>query len=256
VLSTELGSEKKAMPVNVKLTSHLLSLPTVRPYSAATEHTFLQQAGEGTLSKPLLSCFIAQDRLYAAHGYPKFIGHLLASIPFSSSHALKGKDETLHKHVVDIASLSLQNVVRESNFFVETGERFGLNLEEWRERKGTRDYLAEMARFGGSGRMEDCVVFLWAMGKVYLDAWTNVKDWRSCSVLSKTEAYEPLELVVSNWSSREFVEFVDELANIVDSLDITPESESWLRAEEIWGRVIELEEAFWPGEEELAFLKG
>lgn len=39
------------------------------------------------------------------------------------------------------------------------------------------------------------------------------------------------------------------------SLNIKPGSEAWLRAEEIWGRVVELEEAFWPiGGEELTVL--
>lgn len=44
---------------------------------------------------------------------------------------------------------------------------------------------------------------------------------------------------------------MDELAALVDELDILPGSESWKRAEGIWERVVELEEAFWPidGEE-------
>lgn len=39
-------------------------------------------------------------------------------------------------------------------------------------------------------------------------------------------------------------------------LDIKPGSEAWIRAEEIWGRVVELEEAFWPlcTDEELTVL--
>ena len=40
-----------------------------------------------------------------------------------------------------------------------------------------------------------------------------------------------------------------------DRLDIKPGSDAWIRAEEIWGRVVELEEAFWPvGGDELIFL--
>lgn len=41
----------------------------------------------------------------------------------------------------------------------------------------------------------------------------------------------------------------------ISSLDIRPSSDAWMRAEEIWSRVIELEEAFWPSEEEIETLK-
>ena len=53
-----------------------------------------------------------------------------------------------------------------------------------------------------------------------------------------------------NWTNAEFEQFVDDLANLVDSLGILPGSEGWKRAEDIWGRVVELEEKFWPEEGE------
>ena len=53
-----------------------------------------------------------------------------------------------------------------------------------------------------------------------------------------------------NWTSPEFEQFVDDLANLVDSLEIVPGSEGWKRAEGIWARVVELEEMFWPEEGE------
>lgn len=240
------------------LTAHLLALSTVRPYSAATQHIFLQKAGNGTLSNAELSCFIAQDRLYAAHGYPRFIGHFLSSIPFSSSHSIKGEEEAMNKRLVDIASVALQGVVGEVGLFTSISDKFGLGIEQWKEKKGTRDYLAEMVRVGATGNAGDCLVFLWAMEKVYLDAWTYVKNQRSSiskDVLSASESSEPLDFLVSNWSKVEFVAFVDSIGHLVNSVGIHPGSEAWSRAEEIWGRVVELEEGFWPNENELAALQ-
>lgn len=54
-----------------------------------------------------------------------------------------------------------------------------------------------------------------------------------------------------NWSSPEFEKFVNELAELVDDLGITPGTSAWESAENVWKRVVELEIDFWPhdGEE-------
>ena len=148
------------------LTSHLYSLSTVRPYSAATEHHFLTAAGKGTLTPEHLALFLSQDRLYAAHAYPRFIGYLLASVPFSSLHRPDSPQEQFNARVVSVANGALANVVREVGFFVETANKYGLDITAWKERKETRDYTAEMIRVGALGRMEDALVFLWAMERV------------------------------------------------------------------------------------------
>ncbi|OCH89653.1 heme oxygenase-like protein [Obba rivulosa] len=235
-----------------KLTAHLLSLSTPRPYSAATEHPFLTAAGNGSVPPSQLSLYLSQDRLYAAHAYPRFIGHLLASVPFSSLDPLDSAAERRNQRIVAILSYALQNVVREAKFFEETASCYGLELEGWKERKATRDYTAEMARIGSEGSIEDGLVFLWAMEKVYLDAWSYVGSLASDAVVSGSPAVTAL---VANWTNPEFVRFVDDLADLVDSLNIKPGSDGYYRAEEIWARVVELEEAFWPiGGEEIVVL--
>lgn len=148
------------------LTTHLRHISTPRPYSAATEHSFLTAAGLGTLPPSLLSLWLAQDRLYAAHAYPAFIGRMLAAIPFSSLDALDSERERKNQEVVRVLTGALANVVREVEFFGNVAAAHGLRLEVWKERKGTRDYTAEMARIGAEGRIEDAVVFLWAMEQV------------------------------------------------------------------------------------------
>ncbi len=154
------------MSGTVTLTSHLRSLSTTRPYSAATEHEFLSSAGKGTLSPDRLALYLSQDRLYAAHAYPLFLGQILSSIPFSSLDPRDSPEEKFNQRIVKIVGDSLQNIIREVSFFDEVAEKFGLNLDVWKERKATRDYTAEMAWVGAIGTLQDKLVFLWAMERV------------------------------------------------------------------------------------------
>ena len=249
------------------LTRHLVSLRSIpRPYSAATEHPFLSAAGLGTLNDSLLALWLSQDRIYAAHAYPRFIGLLISKIPFCSSDALDSREEEENQRVLKILAFSLDNVVREAAFFQETSQRWHLDMECWKERKATRDYTAEMTRVSSYGSLEDGLVFLWAMeqvsgwlfnlqlrgalgfkvsSKAYLDAWRHV-----ASLLKNRENKSAISSFAENWTSPEFEKFVSELAGLVDGLGIQPGSEGWKRAQVIWARIVELEESFWPEEGE------
>jgi len=58
----------------------------------------------------------------------------------------------------------------------------------------------------------------------------------------------------TNWSTAEFKRFVDELASLVDDIYRSLSDDAWGQAENVWERVIELEERFWPKEgEEFGF---
>ncbi|GAV99833.1 heme oxygenase-like protein [Lentinula edodes] len=112
-----------------------------------------------------------------------------------------------------------------------------------------------MTRISNDGAVVDGLIFLWAMERVYLDAWTYVRDltnisapfiFSSESTLTRTNS--AILSLSDNWSCPEFVKFVDDLADLVDSLGIQPGSAEWSRAEEVWARVIELEADFWPTE--------
>ena len=152
--------------MTVPLTTHLASLSTPRPYAAATQHAFLTATGTGTLPLPLLSLYLSQDRIYAAHGYPRFIGRLIAAIPYSSGHATLSKEEKQNARTLQVLVFCLQNVVREVGFFDDLGNAHGFDVNGWKERKGTRDYLAEMTRVSSEGVLFEGLVFLWAMEKV------------------------------------------------------------------------------------------
>ena len=148
------------------LTQHLLELKTSVGYSAAIDHPFLQNASLGTVNHDLLGLWLAQDRLYAAHAYPRFIGSLISLIPFHASHAIGSDEENHTNRILDVLTFALTNVIREVNFFKDTAREWNLKIEGWGERKGTRDYTAEMARVTGGSGFVDGLVFLWAMEKV------------------------------------------------------------------------------------------
>ncbi|CAE6467186.1 unnamed protein product [Rhizoctonia solani] len=229
------------------LTSYLLSQTNSTAYIAATNHPFLKKAGEGTLSPETLAHWLYQDRIYAAHAYPRFVGLLIAKIPFetrdiSSFRSDVTRAESTNRQILDCLSFSLVNIVREVKFFETTaGSIDAQNSSEIEsERAETRYYTAEMARVASLGTLEEGLVFLWAMEKMYLDSWTFA------SKQTRQERPKGLDAFITNWTSDEFKNFVDDLEKLVDLLGIEQGSDNWRRAEATWNRVVELEEAFWP----------
>jgi thiaminase len=145
------------------ITAHLLSIPTQPTYLSATRsHPFLASAADGTLSNDSLSFWLYQDYIYAAHAYPRFIGSLISHIPFDQPHPCADHSQTILRILVG----ALENILLEVDFFKDTAKKWGLNIEMWKERKETRDYTAEMARVATTGRIEEGLIFLWAMEKV------------------------------------------------------------------------------------------
>jgi hypothetical protein len=165
------------------LPEHLASLSTVPAYAEATRHPFLVAAANGSLSSDRLAFWLSQDRIYASHAYPAFIGSLIATIPRDSSHGIYSREEQNNQHILSVMVYCLQNVVREVNFFKETAEQWGLPLDIWKERKGTKDYTAEMTRISKNGRMEDALIFLWAMERV---SRLNVSGHKLIGILRST----------------------------------------------------------------------
>lgn len=227
------------------ITAHLLSIPTHPTYLSATKsHSFLASAANSTLSNDRLSFWLYQDYIYAAHAYPRFIASLISHIPFDQPHPCADQSQTILRILVGC----LENIMLEIEFFKNTAKKWALDLEIWRERKETRDYTAEMARVAATGHIEEGLLFLWAMEKVYLDAWTNILAARSQG--SEHPKESPVLSFATNWSTAEFERFVDNLAVLVDDMYKGLGNDEWKYAEGIWRRVVELEEKFWPREGE------
>ncbi|KAJ7785674.1 heme oxygenase-like protein [Mycena metata] len=233
------------------LTSQLLQQArSNNEYAEAINHPFLRAAGDGTLDRSLLALWLSQDRIYAAHAYPRFIGSLIAAIPFDKYASPQSQKEEHNRRILKTLSFALENIVKEVEFFVETARKHGFDLAMWKERKGTRDYVAEMDSIASSRNIQEGLVFLWAMEQVYLDAWSLVRaglqkrPFQSEGNRSANDS--PVSAFVENWTSQEFVKFIDDLAALANATDVEFE-----RGTKIWERVVELEKEFWPlaGEE-------
>lgn len=147
------------------LTEHLLSLDPIS-YKAATQHPFLTKAGDGTLSLDKLILWLSQDRIYAAHAYPRFIGALISRIPFQLTDTISGHAELRNQEILKLLVKCLDNIVHEVSFFKNTANAYGFNLDKWPERQATRNYTAEMARVATNASLDEALIFLWAMEKV------------------------------------------------------------------------------------------
>ncbi|KAJ3843302.1 heme oxygenase-like protein [Lentinula raphanica] len=227
------------------------------PYSDAVYNDFLLRAAIGAVEHDLLSVCLSQNRIYAAHAYPRFIGSLIARIPFNPKHAIDSSDAKLNTQILNTLMFCLQNVVSQDAFLVKTAADSSLTLNK-PERKGTRDLTAEMGRIT-SNEFYEGVIFLWAIEKIFLDTWTFVSDLsNNNSVVTNSGSHIPLKYthpvvtdLCKRWTSPACTRLVEDLANIVDSFGINPGSKEWIRAQEIWDRVVELEAEFWPTDEDL-----
>lgn len=81
------------MSSDPKLTDHLITLKTTPTFADAARHSFLTSAGRGDLPRDRLALWLSQDRIYAAHAYPRFIGALISRIPFQTADAIEGEEE-------------------------------------------------------------------------------------------------------------------------------------------------------------------
>ncbi|KAG9120799.1 hypothetical protein FRC07_003566 [Ceratobasidium sp. 392] len=210
------------MPSSI-LTSHLLSKTSSSAYLAATTHPFLKQAGEGTLPTQTLVHWLYQDRIYAAHAYPRFVGLLVAKIPFDTKDlASFGSDVTSlegrNRKILETLAFSLGNILTEVKFFEKTAAGIGAGAiggGAKAEREATRNYCAEMVSVASLGTLEEGLVFLWVMEKMYLDSWTFASK-------QPTQNSRDAAEFITNWTSQEFVKFVDNLEKLVDLMEIKP----------------------------------
>lgn len=115
-------------------------------------------------------------------------------------------------------------LVDELAWFDEQGKRFGLNLEG-EPLPATRAYRALLKQLDGEP-FEAAITALWALERVYLDAWSFAEP-----------AAAPYTAFVSHWTSPEFRAYVEELEVFADP-----------SRGEIVEAVLEAEAAFWPTE--------
>ncbi|KZT56760.1 heme oxygenase-like protein [Calocera cornea HHB12733] len=236
--------------MSATLTTHLIGT-FAAAYQRATQHAFLQAAGERTLDKETLSAWLTQDYIYT-RGYLKLVGLILSRYTEAPIH--------MRRQLVKLLSTGLSNVSEEQAFFLQQAEEHELDIRavpagvkavlsgEVRPYMlplpQTAAYVDFMIATGTQGTIEEALILLWAT--CYLEAWTFASQRVPAEFRSPAAA--ALDKFIHNWSSPEFRAFVDELGELVDQLGIPLDKADSRceRAEGVMFRVLYLEEMFWP----------
>ncbi|RAK71900.1 putative transcription regulator PAB1642, partial [Aspergillus fijiensis CBS 313.89] len=242
--------------------------------TSPTAHPFLSAAAAGTLPKPRLAAWLAQDRLYI-HAYIRFIGALLAKlqlpvpVPVPVPHATQTnpnntdqiETQTLETQTLHTLTAALTNIVRELDFFVAVADEYALDLNTpfqvpqpepgeapapapapaasaFTASPITTAYTDLFISAGSAGTsLLEGLVVLWATEVCYLTVWRNK--------------------LIPNWTCAEFEEFVEGITCLVDKVAEREVQRSSAGPEKAWEEVVErcarwwrqvvwLEGQFWP----------
>ncbi|UZJ52443.1 hypothetical protein CBS101457_001763 [Exobasidium rhododendri] len=235
------------------LTQELLaSSQTSSSYAKATQHSFLVSAGKLQLSSASLQAWLTQDRLYALCGYSIFLGLLISRCPAPIASPTDPASR-LHRKRLTVFAGAMANIDREVGFFEEVARSNNLDLGAAKD-KGlnllnpvTRGYIDYMIAVASRGTFEEALVLLWAMEKLYLDAWTFASSHLPSPVPASSDPGPSRALLslIPNWSSPDFQAFVNDLTDLVDELDISLDSEIGKKVAEVWKITLWYEERFW-----------
>lgn len=248
------------------LTSNLLgSSPAA--FQKATQSPFLKLAAAGQLSKDTLGTWLANDRLYIL-SYIKGAGKLLSFLELPQEALRPGapppSSSRLFSWIVD----AFVNIRREEEFFVDTAAKYGIGIDLPVDADGNvkdEDKLEGLRRFerlfesiqphSGSLPWLEAAVLFYATEKAYLEAWTWAKNQLTEQDAGKDADGGSLRNdFIPNWTSSEFVSFVDQLGDIIDAA-VAEQVKSeggyamqglYDRAVKVWDDVIAAEETFWP----------
>ncbi|EAT83462.2 hypothetical protein SNOG_09270 [Parastagonospora nodorum SN15] len=172
--------------------------------------------------------------------------------------------EDLQTRLVAWLDAAIQNGTREEAFFQEVAEiyKIDLNITQATKNEGLHRYESLLNTFTATSRSEflpwlEGAVMLWAMEKVYYEAWS----WaRRQDAQSSPRTYENDEdggamrrEFIPNWSNRDFMMFVEQLERILNeavSSAVKGDDQLWrqvkTRTDAVWQAVLDAEEAFWP----------
>lgn len=133
------------------LTSYLTTLQGKTLYQA-TAHPFLSQAGAGTLAPGSLCKWLVQDKYYQ-FAYVNFIGRLISKLDLTT-YAFPDKDQgdNLEWKTLNTLITALQAIKGEIDFYNETVEKYGLELEKAGEDETTKKYRELFEESSAAGK--------------------------------------------------------------------------------------------------------
>lgn len=254
------------------LTTHLMSYNNDQ-FHRATQSSFLAHAAKGTLPKPVLAQWLANDRVYLAN-YISFTEQLLHLVRHTMPKSLptSQEDKSVEQRLVDWLEYALENIRREENFFIEVANTYNLNVQwitsttdESTKSEGLRRFetlFAQTSRQQGYSFIPwlEGAVLLWATEKVYYEAfsWARKQDAEASPKAYDTDqdGGAMRKELIPNWSNKDFLLFVETLERIINEgvcNAMNKDDARWLEVKErthaIWTALLSAEEAFWPNDD-------
>lgn len=249
-----------------KLTDDLLS-SSPDAFRRATQSAFLASAAAGELRKSILGTWLANDRLYI-HSYITGVGKLLSILQLPQDVPKPGAADPSSVKLLDWLVAALVNIRREKNFFVDAAVTHGLPVCLETDNEG---YVCDEVKLPALHRYEELfnsiqpgngpipwlegAVLFYATEKAYLEAWTWTKNRLvQQDPTADADGGALRNEFIPNWTSPEFVAFVDQLGDIIDEAADEQRKAHGGDAKEhllnrslkIWDKVIAAEEGFWP----------
>jgi thiaminase len=254
------------------LTTHLLSVNQDQ-LLRTINHPFLARAANGTLPKTLVEQWLANDLQYLKV-YKSISEQTLAILRQAQPEAAISKPEDVQTRLIEWLEAAVQNGTREENLFQEVADiyRFDINISDATKNEGLKCYEALFSTFTTSDRnaflpwLEGAVI-LWAMEKVYYEAW----NWaQQQDTQGSPKSYEKdmdggamRKEFIPNWSNRDFLMFVEQLEKVINegvSEAVKGDDELWkqvkARTDAMWAAVLDAEEVFWPNVDDKSVVAG
>jgi thiaminase/transcriptional activator TenA len=182
-------------------------------WDAATGHPFLAAVRDGSLDAGRFSTWLAQDYLFVS-ALLAVQARLLARAPRAAQPVLAHGAAAL---------------VDELAWFETQAERRQLSLAAVAA-PTTLEYLALLGRLD-TAPTPVAIVALWALERVYLDAWQAARP-----------GGEPDQEIVEHWTDPAFADYVAGLERLADdALTTTPSPDQ----EDVFAEILRLETGFW-----------
>ncbi|KAF1915542.1 hypothetical protein BDU57DRAFT_518558 [Ampelomyces quisqualis] len=244
------------------LTTHLLSI-NHEQLLRVTHHEFLARAANGTLPKPLVAQWLANDLQYLKI-YKAISEQTLSTVRHVHPSSAPSDAEDLQTRLISWLEAAIRNGNREETFFQEVADiyQIDLSITTATKNEGLRRYEALFSTFSTGHRNAflpwlEGAVLLWAMEKVYYEAWSWAR--RQDAQSSPRTFDKDLDggamrrELIPNWSNRDFMMFVEQLERILNeavSTAVKGDDGVWAqvksRTDAVWQAVLDAEEAFWP----------
>ncbi|KAG2178303.1 hypothetical protein INT44_001453 [Umbelopsis vinacea] len=227
------------------LTEHLIALDP-KSYHAATHHRFLIEIGKLEVTPRDLSSWIVEDKFYTS-GYIHMLETMLSRL-LQTKMTTKGSTDP-KDGLYSLLSFAHENIIREASFFQTLLVRYNIvsdNVKNMRPlTKQYTDFQQKVAEESDED-LGEALVLLWAMERVFFDAWSHAKTLLKDHPPTEKESshIKTIRELVENWSSEEFEQFVDKCAKQVNNLAVSDDTRL-AEYERVYREMLVFEQQFW-----------